>query len=296
MFLSVSAVLACAKRMPRVMIILNSLISVFLLVFLLIGCYNVNQRSTHLTSYKFNPESPLYPVISKQFDSDPNTKGLQNVKILSGYMGVCIENLPLNYYGNSSTEVVCFDRKKVDDMDIYEDLTIRVFNIKTSNSTTNSASSDLNILELAHQTSDELVHPYLLIVTTILTILLLSITLYGVIPKLPFKNLVQYILMGLSPITTLLWSIGAIWAHVAIHSNTTLIPRSSMNIISCSKGTKSIVLSWFAFSFMLINCFIIWFIYFRDRKKLDDKLDDVKSGANPFTNRYASDSSTMNSV
>lgn len=260
-------------------------------MFLLVGCYNVSQSSTYLVKYQFNTESPLYSVISTQFNSQNYTGDLEDVKILSGYMGVCVDNIPADYYRNSSTKSskVCFNRKKVDDMEIYDDLTIKIFNFKSSNSTDESQSSDLNILDLAHQNSEELVHPYLLMVVIIFTILLFGITFYAMIPKLPFKNQVQLILMGLSAVITLLWAIGAIWAHVAINCNVSLISRASMNIITAEKGTKSQALSWTAFSFMLIDCIIIWMIYFRDRKKLNDKLDDVKSGRNPFSNKYASD-------
>lgn len=296
MFFSIKGVWWVCKRIPRFFIALSSFISVFLLVFLLVGCYNVNQRSTYLAGYQFNTNSSIYSVISNQFDANSTTEGLQDVKILSGYMGVCIEEVPSSYLGNSSSSSVCFGRKVVSDTEIYEDLTIRMFNIKSSNSTDTTNYSDLNILQLAQQTSENLVHPYLLMVTIIFTILLFTITLYAMIPKLPYKQYAQYILMGLSPMTALLWAIGAIWAHVAIHCNELLIPSASMNIVEISVGSKAEALSWSAFSFLLLNCLIIWAIYFRDRKRLNDKLDDLKTSGNSFKSRYPSDGSTVGSV
>lgn len=297
MFLPFTLFYKLGKRIPRVLVLITSFISVFLLVFLLVGCYNVDQSSTYLVKYQFNDKSPLYPVISNQFSSQEYTDGLENVQIFSGYMGICINNIPSNYDRNSSSKSskVCFNRKKVDDMDIFDDLTIKIFSFKNSNSTEESESSNLNILELAHQNSDELVHPYLLMVVTIFTILLFGITVYAIIPKLPFKNYVQFIIMGLSALITLLWAIGAIWTHVAINCNVSLIPRASMNIMTAEKGSKSQALSWTVFTFMLIDCLIMWMVYFRDRKKLDEKLDDVKSTKNPFSNKYASDT-TLSSV
>lgn len=298
MFFSVKLGYTLMKKMPRVLVILNSLISIFLLIFLLVGCYKPNQSSTYLVRYKFNDDSPLYSVISKQFSSKPSTKGLEKVNILSGYMGVCIDDIPSNYYKNATDKAstVCFNRKKVDDMQIYDDLTIKIFSFGYQNSSKQTDSSDINILGLAHQNSAEIVHPYILMVVVIFTILLFGITTYAAIPKLPYKDYTQRVLMGLTALTAFLWTIGAIWAHVAINASASLVPRASMNIMKVHKGRKSQTMTWFAFAFMLINCFIIWMIYFRDRKELDEKLDDVKSVGNPFSNKYSSDSNTLTSV
>ncbi|SCV03408.1 LAMI_0H07910g1_1 [Lachancea mirantina] len=285
--LSLTVLFYCVKKMPRVIVGILNVITIFLLVFLLLGTYNTSHTSTYLTRFKFNPESPLFNVITSSLESSNSTRNLQNVEITSGYLGVCIQNLPKSYSTESS---VCFNRKKISTVDLYDQLAVKVFNFKSTNSTDNSQSSALNILDLAQTLSVNTNHPYLLMATIIMSIAMFGLTLYATIPKLPAKFYINRFLLLLSPLLALIWGLGSMWAHVAMHSATELIPRASMGIINANSSPKASSMAWCSFAFMCINCLIIWAIYFRDRASLSRKVDDVNSRST-CSHKYPSDNS-----
>ncbi|SCW01624.1 LAFE_0E03752g1_1 [Lachancea fermentati] len=280
----------CAKRMPRIFALTFDFITVFLLAFVLVGCSNAKQLSTYLVSYKFNTDSPMYEIIETSFNSTQSTEGLQDVEIFAGYLGICFDNVPATI---SNTSILCFDRKNVSNSAFYDDLAVKVFNIRSTNSTV-TKSTELNIVQLAQDMSVEIVHPYILIATIILALLMFCLILYVTLPKVPGKGPANLALLALCPIITLLWGIGAMCTHIASKSSSEFIPAASMNIIDVHKGSKAATMSWFSFSFLCIDCLILWGLYFRDRKSLSKEIDNVrKSDQNPP--KYASDESSFSS-
>lgn len=294
---AVSVIWFFTKRMPRVFALIFNLVSIFLLIFLLIGCYNSSNQSTFLVKYTFDGNSPFYSIIEKSYEKSNTTLGLEKVIIRSGYMGVCIDNIPSQYsaYNNMVTfsNTICYPRKDLSTVPLYKDLEIQLSNIASSSSKTQS-SVVLNILKLAQLTSVNVVHPYVLMASVILTILMFLFILYAVVPKLPFKLAVNKFLLLLSPVLVLIWGIGAIWTHVGINASYRLIPSASMNIISVKKGKKAATMAWFSFAFLLIDSIILWLIFLRDRKSLKDEIDNVPCAQNRYNN-YSSDSSTLQS-
>lgn len=276
------------KRMPRILVLIFNIVSIFLTIFLLVGCYNSSQQSTFLARYEFNKQSPMYNVVTTSFDSSDTTKGLQNIIIRSGYLGVCVDNIPANY---DPEETICFSRKNISNVALYDELNIKVFNIRSSNNSSATNSTNLNILDLAHSTSVEVIHPYVLMATVILSILMFCLVVYVTIPKIPFKSKLNNLLLLLAPVLVLIWGIGAMWTHVGINASANFVPDASMNIIKVRKGKKAATMSWFAFSFLLLDCIILWILYFRDRKSLSEEIDKVKN--NHYDGKYASDGSTL---
>lgn len=300
--LPLSAIFFCIKRMPRILALLFNVIAIFLTIFTLIGCYNSSNLSTFLVSYKFDTSSPFYSVIKNSFTSSNSTsnvslKGLEEIEIKSGYMGVCILNIPKTYDGNVSS--ICYPRKNLFNTSLYSDLSIELFNLPSS-SNTSSAQSDvpikLNILQLGQLTSVNIIHPYLLMATIVLTCVMFLLVFYIIIPKLPAKYYVNRILLIWSSTLVLLSGIGTMWTHVGIHASSELVPAASMGIISTHSGEKAATMAWCAFAFLILECLILWLLYFRDRKKLSDEIDKVKTKSSYENNsRYLSDSSTLNS-
>ena len=283
--------------MPRIFALIFNLISIFLLIFLLIGCYNPSNQSTFLVKYKFDDNSPFYSIIEKSYENSNITLGLEEVIIRSGYMGVCIDNIPSQYsiYNNMTTSSnrICYPRKDLSSVPLYKDLEIQLSNIASSNSKAQS-SVILNILKLAQLTSVNVVHPYVLMATIILTILMFLLILYVTIPKIPFKLVINKFLLLLSPTLVLTWGIGAMWTHVGINASHRLVPSSSMNILAVKKGKKAATMAWFGFAFILLDSVILWLIYLRDRKSLKEEIDNVPCRQNRYNN-YSSDSSTLHS-
>lgn len=284
--------------MPRIFALSFNVIAVFLTAFLLIGCYNETSLSTFLVSYKFEKNSPFYSVIKSSFNSttvrsNVSLSGLENVEIKSGYMGVCLLNLPKDY--DSDSQRICYPRKNLFNTTVYSDLSIEMFNLpSTNNSGSNSQNNvpiKLNILQLGQLTSVEIIHPYILMATVVLSCAMFLLIIYVTLPKLPKKQFMTRVLLAWSPVLTLLWGFGTMWTHVGINATSELAPAASMGIIKAKRGKKAATMSWCAFAFLLLDCLIIWALYFRDRKKLSDEIDKIKA-SNSY-DKYHSDSSTL---
>ncbi|AET39540.1 Fig1p Ecym_4503 [Eremothecium cymbalariae DBVPG len=280
------------KRMPRILALMLNFISIFLMVFLLIGCYNEEQQTTFLTRFQFNKESPMYSIIENTFKGKTETEGLENIRVKAGYLGICVSNLPQAY---SRDPVLCFGRKNVTASPLYEHLNIKIFNIPSRENATQPDTTNLNILDLAHLSIADVIHPYILMLNVILCILMFFLTLYTAVPKLPFKRALNSALLIISPILVVLLSFGSMWSHVAISASKAFIPKASMNIIKIHKGRKSSSMVWFSFIFILLNCIIIWAIYFRDRKSPEEETSEQRE-YNKYSNseygRYNGDRST----
>ncbi|CCD22792.1 Fig1p NDAI_0A06380 [Naumovozyma dairenensis CBS 421] len=297
-----SAMWFCAKRMPRIFVLIFNVITIFLTIFLLIGCYNLANHKTFLTRYDFDSDSPFYSVIKSSFTSGNKTTGLEDVVIRAGFMGVCIESVPRVYnLQNQTLTSICYPRKNLSNLSLFTDLSIELFNIPSASSSTNKTTMNqtpvkLNILEIAQLFSVKVLHPYILMATIILTIIMFILILYVTIPNLPFREYVNIFLLLLSPVLVLVWGFGAIWTHIAIKASYKFVPAASMGIIKVTKGKKASTMSWFSFAFLLIDCVILWALYLRDRKKLDEKIDDINVGKPyDYYNSSISSSSTMNS-
>lgn len=248
------------KRSPKFIIIILNFITIFLTFFLLTGCYNEQNKSTFLVKYQFNKHSSFYPIIKQSYDNTNSnkTQGLENIVIRSGYMGICIDNIPNNYnLHNQPLKSTCYPRKNISDVSLYNDLTIKISSVNSQNSSASTDKTNLNILKLAQITSVNIIHPYILDATIILSLIHFLLLSYLMVPRVPLKQYINKPMCLLSLIMTLLWGIGATWTHIAVHSAFDFIPEASMHIIKVKKGKKAALMSWFSFSFLLlISCIL----------------------------------------
>lgn len=283
------AIWAITKRIPRGIALIFNFITIFLTIFLLLGCYNTSNNSTFLVRYQLNKSSPFYESIQASFSESTTTKGLEKVKIRSGYMGVCISNIPTNYSEKSSSKTsICYPRKNLTSTGLYSDLNVQLFN------TASNSSSSLNILELAELTSVNVIHPYILMATIILTIIMFLCLVYVVIPGLPLKYQLNYFLLVLSSVLVLLSGMSAVWTHIGIHASSKLVPAASMNIVDVYTGRKAASMMWFGFSFLLIVCLILWSIKFRETRNNETMVNvqNTKPTMPYQQHYYSSDSSS----
>ncbi|KAK5961868.1 Fig1p PWA37_000752 [Arxiozyma heterogenica] len=248
------------KRSPKFIIIILNFITIFLTFFLLTGCYNEQNKNTFLVKYQFNKHSSFFPIIKQSYDNTNSnkTQGLENIVIRSGYMGICIDNIPNNYnLHNQPLKSTCYPRKNISDVSFYNDLMIKISSVNSQNSSVSTDKTNLNILKLAQITSVNIIHPYILGATIILSLIHFLLLFYLMIPHVPLKKYINKPMFLLSLIMTLLWGIGATWTHIAVHSAFDFIPEASMNIIKVKKGKKAALMSWFSFSFLLlISCIL----------------------------------------
>ncbi|CCH62841.1 hypothetical protein TBLA_0I01830 [Henningerozyma blattae CBS 6284] len=299
-----SSIWFCLKRMPRILALTFNIIVIFISIFLLVGCSNTSNMSTFITKYTFDSQSPFYSVIQKSFQNSKKLKGLENIKVKAGFLGICISNIPTNYYGNITS--ICYPKKKIDQVSLYKDVAIELINQSTSNSTTQAA--DLNILELARITNVNVIHPYILIATIALICALCLLVIYVTIPypSLPLRYQINKLILIWTAVLILLWGIGSTWLHVGVHSSRLLVPSASMGMVKVQKGKKASAMSWFCFAGLLIETCILWGIYIRDRKTLSQEINEIHTHSKNDTemnkkysidsepyNKYASDSSTL---
>jgi len=244
------------KRMPRIMMLVLLFISVFLLSFLLLGCSSESSTysSTYLIKYEFNKSSSLYPLIKSSYD-DKNLKNYEKLQVTSGYLGLCI---------HLNDDITCTSKS---DLSSFNSTAVPLY---TSGS--NSTSTELDLVSLGSQFSNDINHPYVLIATIVLTLLLLLSLLYIAIPGLPAKHWINKFNLALAPVTTLVWGLGAMWAHVAQHAGKELVSEASMNIVMAHIGKKAEAMTWTPFTFLCIVTIGIVFLHLRDLKR---QIEDV---------------------
>ncbi|SMN21419.1 similar to Saccharomyces cerevisiae YBR040W FIG1 Integral membrane protein required for efficient mating [Maudiozyma saulgeensis] len=287
-----------AKRIPRGIALLLNFITIFLTIFLLIGCYNSSQDSTFLVRYQINSKSSFYGSIQSSFKESSSTVGLEKVKIRAGFMGICIDKVPTTYnlQGTQETQI-CYPRKNLTTTNLYRDLSI---DLLTTSS--NSSSASLNVLQLGELTSVNVIHPYLLMATIVLTIIMFLSLIYVIIPGLPGRNYLSLFLLLLSPTLVLISGMSAIWTHIGIHAAHKLVPAASMGMVSVYTGRKAASMMWFGFAFLMTICLILYGLKLKElRNGEDDTLvpdyntnnsNNSKNSQPSYHNYYYSDSSS----
>lgn len=282
------------RKSPKFIIIILNFITIFLTFFLLTGCYNEQNKSTFLVKYQFNKESSFYPIIKQSYDNAKGnkTQGLENIEIRSGYMGICIDSIPKNYnLENQSLGSVCYSRKNITNISLYNDLMIEISGINSSkNLSTSVQRTNLNILKLAELTSVNIIHPYILGATIILSLIQFLLLSYLIVPGVPFKNYINKLILILSIVTTLLWGIGATWTHIAVHSAFDFIPEASMHIIKVKKGKKAASMSWFSFSFLLVISSILFASGWKNSQNSENDNTHGDDKENIYNYHYSSSS------
>jgi hypothetical protein len=254
----ITAALFSLKRMPRIFMLILLFINVFLLAFLLLGCTTDTETysSTYLVKYSFNKSSAIYPLIKSSYSSK-NFTGYEDISVRTGYLSLCVD---------VDNETACASRS---DLTSFKNIT--AVDIYTVNS--NSSSTTLDIVSLAAEYSNEIVHPYILIASIILTIILFLSLLYIVIPGLLGKHFVTKFNLVLAPVLALLWGLGAMWEHVASKAGKSLVEKASMGIIKADIGLKASAMTWTPFTFFVIVAIGVIGLYFRDLNEIIEAVD-----------------------
>lgn len=245
------------KRMPRILMLILLLISVFLLSFLLLGCSSKasTYSSIYLIRYQFNKSSSLYPLIKSSY-KNKNLTNYENLKVTSGYLGLCI---------HLDDEITCTSKS---DLSQFGSTSIPLY---TSGS--NSTSTQLDLVSLGSHFSNNINHPYILIATIVLTLILLLSLLYVAIPGLPAKPMVNKFNLALAPITTLIWGLGSMWAHVAQRAGKQLVEEASMSIVMAHIGRKAGAMTWTPFTFLCIVAIGVMMLHLRDLRRQIQEVD-----------------------
>lgn len=143
------------------------------------------------------------------------------VSVTAGYLAVCIDD--------GST--YCANTNNLTALELY--------------------SEAANLVTVASLFSDTC-HPRLLLTVIGLTIAMLLLSIWQVVPLLPWKTWVLRGAAALGALDVLLWGLGAMLQHEATSGLVTLAPVISDEVIDASSGTRAEVMTWLAFAFLVV--------------------------------------------
>lgn len=144
--------------------------------------------------------------------------------LLLGYLNACL---------NSNGSIACSSYGKLPDM--LEGL-----------STVNS-----DVLKVAKKFSSTC-PPHLLIITICLTLSALAVQAYSLVPILPAKTAAKKVCMSLTVFTVLFWGLGAMLQDKLVGSMAALSSALSVKDSVMSIGRRARIITWTAFSLMVV--------------------------------------------
>ena len=225
--------------------------------YLLLGCTKTSSAfsSIYLLEYRFNETSPMYSLIEEAYEAKNSTNAAyMNIKI--GYYGTCIEQ------GDAENDDKSLSCDYTSNMDLYN----KYQAISLYGTSASDATGSLDLVGIATSIQKHVIRPYLLWISIVLNVMLFAILFYCSFPFVPAREASKRISIILSLILTLIWAIGAMWAHIAVKSGVQLVEPSSMNIIEGSIGTKSEALTWSSFTFYCIVSILLVILHIKDIK------------------------------
>lgn len=218
-----------AKKLIRYFIPVVLFISIVLLGFLLAGCSinSSNFSSVYLIELNFNQTSGIFPQITSL---SQNSSSLSNMTIRVGYLGMCLD---LN--GN----LTCSTNGQIAQM--LQGTSIKIPGLPAS----------VDMVGLG-STFSSICHPYMLIATLAISLILFFLILWSSAPFLPWKSNIKKIVCVFAFANILTWGLGSMLQEEAITAAKKIVGPASMNILDSSSGTRSIAMTWTAFAFILI--------------------------------------------
>lgn len=237
--------LAIIKRLPLMVTFLLLIISMFLLTFLLFGCYNNTSAYSdiYLTSLRFNNDY----IGDVEFKNTTDTQ-VSEFMIKIGYLNFCVD---------VNDAVTCTSFDNLDKMAMYPLVKVEIEgeqdedNNSNNNNNNKHASGDLDLIKLA-KNINEFCYPYILMTSICLTVIVLAIALYMMIPLLPGKFLARKVSCVVCLINVVVWGVGSTLQHVAANAVKYLVPDTSMLLIKVSIGSRAEALVWTSFTFLII--------------------------------------------
>lgn len=237
------------KKLPKYLTILLVFISIVLLCFILAGSFDTSPSfsNVYVLEFKFNSSSEYYPIIQKSYSLQNSSSTLSNMKIRVGYLGMCV-------LLNGS--LTCSSNGNLGTLSSYSGVSL-------SNLT--NPDSQLNLVNLA-STFANICHPYILMATIILSIILFFLVFWASFP-LPGKVLVQKCNCIISITNVLLWGLGSMLQQEATTAVKKIVGPASMHTIIATVGTRCMAMTWTVFTFNLIVSMGTVFVFVRGLKQ-----------------------------
>ncbi|SSD61057.1 uncharacterized protein SCODWIG_02818 [Saccharomycodes ludwigii] len=253
----------------------------------------------------------MYKIVSNSFnDTRTSTtnnstkvslKGLEDIEIKTGLLGICVTNLPESFSQNYTGNSVCFNRfKSTTNMTLYNDLEIKILTFGSSSSSSSNNdntenTSNLNIFQIALEQL-KIIHPGVLIATIVCSLFTFCFIVYVTVPYnlLPFKKTINLVTIGIATLSTVLQGFNAILIAIGVKTMVNVVNDATMNILLIESGNKAQAMNWTAFALLLLVCFILVGLYFRDyshnntKHTMSNKNKSIKEKRNP-SERYDKD-------
>lgn len=187
---------------------------------------------------KFNQSSPFFDSIQLAYAAQNSSSKYAKMTVRVGYLGMCVDLDEIT---------TCAINSQVDTaLSMFTGVELGL-----SSDSSSESSSSVSLISLARVFSN-ICHPYTLIVALTFTLVVFLLLFWACIPFLPWKYGVKRATCVLSFANLLVWGLGAMLQEQAINSAQKLVGPSSFQSVVCSKGTRSIGMTWAAFAFILL--------------------------------------------
>lgn len=226
--------------------LISAVIAVFLLAFLLVGCYSTELAYSlvYLLEMLFGNETEFLVASQNQ------TLTLLTLK--SGYLAMCV---------SSDTSTVCAAAHNLSSL--YESSKVEL------------AEGSLSLADIATSLAN-VCNPHLLVCCIILSLVLTLLILWTAIPRIPGKIFIRRAAFGVGAISVLLWGLGAMLQHQTVLTAVLLVKVSSMDIVSVSRGQRAEAMTWTALLFLIVATIGIGIGCWRDIQEMTKKKDVEK--------------------
>ncbi|KAK9492146.1 Ca2+ regulator and membrane fusion protein Fig1-domain-containing protein [Lipomyces doorenjongii] len=203
-------------RTLRSLIVVFLFITVFLLLFSILGSSGTASSYSSVYAVKFSLTSSSNQTISVQ----------------SGYYGLCAT-------GNST--ILCTSLKNTTALDIYR-------SVKTS------SGAKVDLVSLAELVSEKIIHPTLILSSLVFVVMAFLAGCARMIvddPESWHASILNSATLWSCILATVLWGMGISWSHVSANTLALVLYNSTSEAISATLGKKMDAMGWTAFAFLL---------------------------------------------
>lgn len=244
-------------KLPRFTAFLCYFISLFLLTFLFLSCINSSETfsSIYLVKYSYNQDSTFFKNVQHTYKSSNSAK-FAKMEIQAGFLSICAGT-------EGGSDLTCVPRHNTTALNKFIPLKV---------SGGYNETSIVDPLALAAKFSTDSVNPYFIVLTLFLIIISLFSTIYTASASLPKQKIAKKIAFVTTFLSWLCWTVGAIWIEVACNTVSDIASSASATVLMAEKGTRSCAMSWCSFSFLLIALIMAFYIRFKERRVVEEKV------------------------
>lgn len=248
-------------KLLKTIVPLLTFITIFLLCFLLAGCaFNRSSfTDVYMVKLKFNESSSFFSNIQNAYALQNSSSKYANMTVRVGYLGMCVD---------LDGETTCSVDSQVDTkFSSFAGVSLGL-ELPSSSGYNTTASSVINLITIAKDFSN-VCHPFTLIATLVISLILFLMIFWVSIPFFPWKFPIRKLTCLLSFANVLTWGLGSMLQQQAISTAKKIVGPSSLNILVCSAGSRSIAMTWTAFSFILLVFMGTLISFFQETKKMN---------------------------